>query len=67
MVRAEKIVSDSSLQFLISTFVSYTRPVTVKPFRVRFWKPIVAEEAAELTAILPEITTGRGELVGPLR
>jgi hypothetical protein len=67
MVRAEKIVSDTILQFLISTFVSYTRPATVKPFRVRFWRPIVASEEAELTNTFPVITTGRGELVGPLR
>jgi hypothetical protein len=36
MLRAEKIVCEIILQLLISRFVSYTRPATVKPFSVTF-------------------------------
>jgi hypothetical protein len=67
MLRAEKIVCEIILQLLISRFVSYTRPVTVKPASVTFWMPMVASEDAELANMLPVISTGAGELDGPIR
>jgi hypothetical protein len=45
IVRAEKTVSVVKLQFVTSTFASYTNPLTVKAWSVRFKNPIAAEDA----------------------